>query len=227
MAQEFEFSQVHTANKRGFLSMLVIMLGFSFFSASMWAGGSLGVALTSPMFLGAVLIGNLILGCYTGLLAYIASKTGLSTHLLAHYSFGTKGSKFASGLLSVTQVGWFGVGVAMFALPVQRLFPDIPLWIWIGAAGILMTSTAGFGIRALALFSLVAVPVLTLLGLFSVRKAFCDFCGDEAWWHLVPTELTSCAPAVVLCIASFFCCYLDRAIANFISDYTHPKSSRD
>ncbi|MDI8746333.1 cytosine permease, partial [Salmonella enterica subsp. enterica serovar Montevideo] len=46
---------------------------------------------------------------------YIGAKTGLSTHLLARYSFGVKGSWLPSLLLGGTQVGWFGVGAPISA----------------------------------------------------------------------------------------------------------------
>ena len=50
----------------------------------------MGVSLTFMEFIGIVLAGNLVLGIYTGALAHIAAKTGLSTHLLAKYAFGAK-----------------------------------------------------------------------------------------------------------------------------------------
>lgn len=100
-------------------------VGVNLFSASMWTGGSLGTGLTYHDFFMAVLIGNLLLGIYTSLLGYIGSSTGLSTHLLARFSFGSKGSWLPSFLLSGTQVGWFGVGVAMFAIPVQKPLASI------------------------------------------------------------------------------------------------------
>jgi len=118
---DFALGHVDESHKRGFLPMMVLMLGFTFFSASMWAGGKLGTGLTALELMGAVMAGNLILGCYTAFLASIAAETGLSTHLLARYSFGEKGSYLPSFLLGITQVGWFGVGVAMFALPVQKV----------------------------------------------------------------------------------------------------------
>ena len=90
---------------------------------------SVPVFLIMILFL-AVLFGNLLLGIYTAFLGFIGAKTGLSTHLLARYSFGVKGSWLPSLLLGGTQVGWFGVGVAMFAIPVgesdgdRRQYPD-------------------------------------------------------------------------------------------------------
>ena len=119
---DYALGHVHSKDKKGFLSMFVVMLGFTFFSASMLTGGNLGTGLTLKEFFIAVLLGNLILACYTGLLAYIGADTGLSMHLLARYSFGEKGSYLASFITSITQIGWFGVGIAMFAIPVANRF---------------------------------------------------------------------------------------------------------
>ncbi|MCV5707805.1 cytosine permease, partial [Escherichia coli] len=77
-------------------------------------------------------------GIYTACLGYIGASTGLSTHLLARYSFGVKGSWLPSLLLGGTQVGWFGVGVAMFALPVQKATGIDVNWL-IAISGMLMT----------------------------------------------------------------------------------------
>ena len=203
-SRDYEFSAVQDDGRSGMWSMLIIMLGFSFFSVSMWAGGTIGSALTSPAFIAAVLLGNLLLSCYTGLLAYIAGKTHLSTHLLAHYSFGRKGSYLPSLLLAVTQTGWFGVGVAMFAVPVSKLFPEVPLWILVWGAGLLMTSTAYFGIRALAWLSAVAVPAIIILGCMSMQMAINDFGGWREWLEVVPeAEPMSLMTAVGLVVASF------------------------
>ncbi|MCB2545450.1 cytosine permease, partial [Listeria monocytogenes] len=73
-------------------ALSVVMLGLTFFSASMWTGGTLGTGLSYDDFFLAVLLGNLMLGLYTAILGCIGARTGLSTHLLAHYSFGSKGS---------------------------------------------------------------------------------------------------------------------------------------
>jgi cytosine permease len=199
---DFALGHVSDSHQKGFLPMMVVMLGFTFFSASMWAGGKLGTGLTALQLIGAVMAGNLILGCYTAFLAAIAARTGLSTHLLARYSFGEKGSYLPSLLLGLTQVGWFGVGVAMFALPVQKVTGwDINLLI--GVSGIVMTATAWFGIRALTILSLIAVPAIAVLGFFSVGTAFSEFGGMEAWFAMVPSEPMGLFTAIGICVASF------------------------
>ncbi len=177
---DFEQGAVSAESRKGFLSMLMVMLGFTFFSASMWAGSTLGAGMDFTGFLWAVMAGNLILGAYCGALAFIAARTGNSIHILCRYSFGTKGSYLPSFLLGITQVGWFGVGVAMFSIPVQKWLESMghawasssaSLWYITLVAGLLMTSTAYFGIKSLTVLSYVAVPAIIVLGLYSSIRA--------------------------------------------------------
>ena len=199
---DFALGHVADSHKKGFWPMLVVMMGFTFFSASMWAGGKLGTGLTAGEFFLAVMTGNLLLGCYTALLAAIAARTGLSTHLLARFSFGEKGSFLPSFLLAITQVGWFGVGVAMFALPVQKV-TGWNLHLIILVSGSIMTMTAWFGMRALTLLSFIAVPAIGILGFFSVGKALNDFGGMDAWLGILPAEPMGMFAAIGICVASF------------------------
>lgn len=203
MHTEFEFAPVAQHSRRGFGTMLVVMLGFTFFSASMYAGANLGNGMNVPRFLLAVLAGNLILGVYTGLLAYIAAHTGLSTHLLVRRAFGQQGAILPSVLLGVTQVGWFGVGVAMFALPVAQLFPHFPRLLLILVSGACMSLTAYYGIKSLTILSIIAVPAIVLLGCGSMVKAFLDFGGIAAWFAVEPSSHLPLAAAIGMCVGSF------------------------
>ena len=62
---DFEQGAVPQSSRRGFWSMLVVMLGFTFFSASMFAGGKLGAGMTFTGLLWAVLAGNLLQQLYS------------------------------------------------------------------------------------------------------------------------------------------------------------------
>lgn len=204
MAQDNDFSlgPVPKTERKGVVSLTLVMLGLTFFSASMWTGGSLGTGLTYHDFFMAVLIGNLLLGIYTSLLGYIGSSTGLSTHLLARFSFGSKGSWLPSLLLSGTQVGWFGVGVAMFAIPVQKA-TGIDTNTLIIASGLLMTVTVYFGISALMVLSTIAVPAIALLGSYSVYEAIHSVGGLEVIQHKVPEQPIDFSIALAMVIGSF------------------------
>jgi cytosine permease len=160
----------NSKERKSFWSMFVIMLGFTFFSASMSVGAKMANGLDLSGFVWAILIGGLILGAYTGVLAYIGSKTGLSLDLLAHRSFGSFGSYLPSALISFTQIGWFGVGVAMFAFPAAEML-NISPWILVIIAGACMTSSAYFGMKGLEIVSFISVPLIAILGIYSMVTA--------------------------------------------------------
>ena len=169
---DFTTGKVAQTGRKSNLSMFMIMLGFTFFSASMWAGQKLAAGLDFQGFMLSLLLGGLILGAYTGALGFIGAESGLTLDMLARRSFGTKGSWLPSAMISFTQVGWFGVGLAMFAIPVAKevlhldLDGDMPakVYMLVAIAGILMTASAYFGIKGLTLISYIAVPAVAILG---------------------------------------------------------------
>lgn len=167
---DYSLEAVPQTARKKFWPMFFIMLGFTFFSASMSVGAKLGNGLDFSGFVWAVLIGSVILSVYTGGLGYIGSATGLSLDLLAQRSFGTVGSFLPSALISFTQIGWFGVGLAMFAIPAAEVLHVSP-WVLIGVAGLCMTSSAYFGIKGLEIVSYISVPLIAVLGIYSMATA--------------------------------------------------------
>lgn len=167
---DYSLEAVPKTARKGFWTMFVVMLGFTFFSASMSVGAKMGNGLDFSGFVWAVIIGGIILGAYTGGLGYIASDTGLSLDLLAQRSFGTVGSKLPSALIALTQIGWFGVGAAMFAIPAAELLNISPI-ILVVAAGVCMTSSAYFGMKGLTIVSAISVPLIAILGTYSMITA--------------------------------------------------------
>ena len=164
---DYAENAVPATARRSFLTMFMIMLGFTFFSASMWVGQQLADGLDLTGFIGALIVGGAILALYTGLLGYVGAKTGLSLDLLARKAFGTKGSYLPSAMISFTQIGWFGVGVAMFAIPVANELlggSKAAEWALVIVAGICMTASAYFGIKSLTIVSYIAVPCVAILG---------------------------------------------------------------
>ena len=201
-SDNFSLKPVPQSERKGVIALTFVMLGLTFFSASMWTGGTLGTSLSYNDFWLAVIVGNLMLGVYTSLLGYIGAKTGLTTHILARYSFGVRGSWLPSLLLGGTQVGWFGVGVAMFAIPVNK-FTGIDVNILILLSGGLMTLTVFFGISALTILSAIAVPAIAILGCYSVYLAVNDIGGLEVLKNLQPKEPIDLPMAITLVVGSF------------------------
>lgn len=170
---DYSLEPVPLSARRGFWAVGFVMLGFTFFSASMSVGAKLGNGLDLGGFIAAIVIGGLILAVYTGFLAHIGARTGLSMDLMAHHAFGTHGSFLPSALIGLTQMGWFGVGVAMFALPSGELLGISP-WLIVIVAGALMTASAYYGIKAIELVSFVSVPLIAILGTYSMVTATAD-----------------------------------------------------
>ena len=177
---DFTSSRVTPEGRKSNISMFMVMLGFTFFSASMWAGQKLAAGLDFGGFISALILGGIILGAYTGALGYIGAKTGLTLDMLAHRSFGRKGSWLPSAMISFTQVGWFGVGLAMFAIPVAQEFMGLEVtpdhmpyqgYVLVAIAGMLMTASAYFGIKSLTLISWIAVPMVGILGTVAMIMA--------------------------------------------------------
>jgi cytosine permease len=171
---------VDQKGRKSNLSMFMVMLGFTFFSASMWVGQQLANGLNWSQFVWAIVLGGAILAAYTGALGWIGAESGLTLDMLARKSFGTKGSWLPSAMISFTQTGWFGVGLAMFAIPVAKeimgleVTPDSMPWegyLLVFFAGILMTASAYYGIKSLTIVSYIAVPAVAILGTIAMILA--------------------------------------------------------
>ena len=167
---DYSLEAVPESARKGFWNMFFVMLGFTFFSASMSVGAKLGNGLDLSGFIWACIIGGVILSAYCGVLAFIGASTGLNMDLLCRRAFGTKGSYLSSFLLGFTQIGWFGVGVAMFSIPAAQLL-GINEWILTIVAGLLMTATAATGMKALEIVSYISVPLIVILGVYSMITA--------------------------------------------------------
>ena len=155
-ADNFILKPVPVSERKGIIALTFVMLGLTFFSASMWTGGTLGTTLTYDDFFLAVLIGNLMLGVYTSFLGYIGAKTGLTTHILARYSFGIKGSWLPSALLggysvylAINDVG--GLDTLRALMPKEPLSLSVAITLVVGSfisAGTLTADFVRFGKHA-------------------------------------------------------------------------------
>ncbi|PAB60069.1 cytosine permease [Anaeromicrobium sediminis] len=200
---DYALEPVPESARRGLISMSTVMLGFTFFAASMWTGGTLGMGFRLwPDLILVITLGNLILGVYGAFLGYAAAKTNLSTHILARYAFGIKGSKLPSFMLAFTQIGWFGVGVAMFAYPINK-FTGVSIIPLIIIGGILMTATVVIGFKAIEWISKIAVPAIILLGCMSVGKAIISGGGLQSLLAVQPEQKLTVAVGTALTVGSF------------------------
>lgn len=202
-AADTEFANEKVSgNRQSFWQVLVVMVGFTFFTPSMTAGGNLGLGLTLSNFIIAVVLGNLFLSFYTGFLAHIGQTTGMNLDLLARKSFGDKGSYVPSLLIGLTQMGWLGVGVAMFAIPVSNLY-GINTYLLVLLVGTAFTITSIFGIKALAFFGSIAVPLIAILGFYSMGISAEAAGGFMNIFPETPAQPMTMAAALSIVIGNF------------------------
>ncbi|GAD52571.1 cytosine permease [Halarchaeum acidiphilum MH1-52-1] len=199
---------VPRSERRDLLSISAVLLGFVFFAGTMWSGAEVGAAIGMQRTLSVMAVGYAILGVYVAVLCLIAARAGLTTVLLARYTFGSAGAKWADLLLGGTQVGWFGVTIPMVAVPTASYFGvNTPTWVaaltvvW----GVLHLSSAYVGYDGMEKLSFVAVPVLVIVGLVSTYIAAGDVGGVSALLHVAGDSGTAMTfgAAVTVVVGTF------------------------
>jgi len=203
---DYPIDHVPESERKGLISISAVLLGFVFFAGTLWAGADVGAAMGFGPMLGAMAVGYAILGVYVATLCGISAKAGLTTVLLARYSFGRWGAKFADLLLGGTQVGWFGVTIPLVAVPTARFFGvDTPTFtaVLILAWGLAHLATAYFGYEGMETLSFVAVPVLVVVGVLSIFIAVGDAGGIEGLFAGTGTGELGFAAAVTIVVGTF------------------------
>lgn len=203
--EDFPLMEVPLEYRKSLWSTSVVLLGFTFFTATMWGGGSLGVAFPFGQLMGVIALGNFLLGAYVAVLGFIAFKTGLNSVLLARFSFGDRGSRWPDFVLGFTQIGWYAWGTATIALVFTKLLslPEgltIPLMIFFGMAFCL---TAMVGYRGLEKLSVVSVPLMMILLLWSFVLASREAGGVAGLLSLEPAESMTLGAAITIVFGTF------------------------
>lgn len=203
--QDYPLSPVPMNQRKSVWSMGLILLGFTFFTATMWAGGSIGVAFDFSTMLLVLAVGNLLLGLYAAALGYIAAKTGLNTALMSRYTFGEVGSKLSDFILGFTQIGWYAWGTATMAILLVKLtgIPEsltTPLMVLFGFG---FCVTAFIGYRGLEWLSRLAVPSMIILVAISMSIATSDAGGLSGLLAITPSNDMTVAAAITLVFGTF------------------------
>jgi len=202
---DYPLDHVPGDERKGLASISAVLLGFVFFAGTIWAGAEVGAAMGFGPMLTAMAVGYVILGVYVAALCGIAAEAGLTTVLLARYTFGRGGAKFADLMLGGTQVGWFGVTIPLVAIPTATFFGlDTPTFtaalilLW----GVFHLATAYFGYEGMERLSFVAVPVLVIVGLLSMAIAVGDVGGIDGLFGGGTGEM-GFAAAVTIVVGTF------------------------
>ncbi len=130
-SEDYPLSAVPLDARKSIWSMAFMLLGFTLYSGTFFAGGLVGPAYRFWDLVGLIIVGNLILGGYAAALGYIAAKSGLSTVLMARFSFGSIGSRWVDFILGFTQIGWYAWGSGLIADLLNKLAGVPTSWNWL------------------------------------------------------------------------------------------------
>lgn len=202
---DYPLSEVPSGARKGLFSTAILLFGFTFFTATMFAGGKIGMAFDFTTLLWAVVIGNLLLGLYAAVLGLIACRSGLNSVLMGRFCFGEMGSKLSDVLLGFTQIGWYAWGTATIAIVLVKILglPEgltIPLMVLFGF-GFCLTAFVGY--KGLDLLSRVAVPAMLVLLVASLWIATRDIGGLAGLLAVEPSESMSLSVAITLVFGTF------------------------
>ncbi len=204
--EDFPLEEVPLDNRKSFWSLTSVLLGFTFFTATMWAGGALGTSFKFfPDLLLIIAAGNLLLGGYVAALGYIAYQSGLNTVMMGRFCFGEIGSKLTDVILGITQVGWYAWGTATIAIILTELLGfdksfSTYLMIFFGFA---FCWTAVIGYKGLEKLSIVAVPLMIILIFLSIGISIKDIGGIKSLLKVVPTTELSIGAALTIEFGTF------------------------
>jgi len=204
--RDYPVTPVPAHARKGFFSLMVVLLGFTVFTPTMLAGASLGEAFGLGQLLLVIAIGSLVLGAYVSVLGWIGARTGLTTVVMARYTLGTRGSKLASVLLGGTQIGWYGVVVGTIGELTAQAFGwesyAAKAAIMIGVSA-LMCATACYGYRGMYWVSLVSTPLILILAFWVMLRSLDEVGGWAGLAAVEPGGTMPVAVAVTTVVGTF------------------------
>ena len=203
---DYPLTPVPAGARKSFFSLAVVLLGFTIFTPTMLAGAELGTAFSFWDLTLVILAGSIVLGAYVAAMGYVGARTGLTTVVMARYSFGDRGSKLASLLLGGTQIGWYGVIVGT----IGDLTAEAAGWESYGAkasvmiaASALMCVTACYGYRGMYWVSLVSTPLILALAVWVVFRSLDEVGGFDGLTAVEPTTSMTFAVAITTVVGTF------------------------
>ena len=202
--EDYPLSAVPLSDRKPFWSLSLLLMGFALTSTTLFAGGALGPAFSFSQLITIILVGNLILGAYCAALGYIASQSGLTTVLMARFSFGNIGSRWVDFILGFTQIGWYAFTTAIIVQALLGVFgaPDSGLFyvLLVFFFNYAFCATAYIGYRAIDWLSRLAVPAMLILVALSMVLALRDFDGATI---AEPSGALSMGAALAVVIGTF------------------------
>ena len=167
---DYSLSRVPAEAKQPFWRILFIRIGAICCVSQLMLGAALGYGMTFFDAFLATMLGSVLLQVVSWALGTAAAHEGLSTSLISRWcGLGKGGSAVFGGIVAISMVGWFGVQNCVFGQGMSDIIPftdflgDLEYPIWAIITGIGITLLVVFGIKAIANFATIFVPLFVIV----------------------------------------------------------------
>ena len=109
--------------KKGFCSIAFVAAGYCICMSGLYTGAAMGFGMNFKEAILAVIVGNVILSVYGGLIGAAGAREGVSTSMLARHTFGREGSKVIGILLAAVMAAGTLCRWDFSVQPCQPCFP--------------------------------------------------------------------------------------------------------
>lgn len=181
LESEFEHGSVPLTHRKSLTSVTLVWVGFPMIITGAITGAALVLSMGFQRGLLAMIVGNVLMLAYVGLLSRRGAESGLNFGLLASITFGKKGYMVAAGLLSTILVGWFAVQTGLTGESMHKVF-HTNLATTTLIAGILYMLITVLGIKALSFVGAISAPLFVVLGLYAVNVVMSDH-SRQVWLY--------------------------------------------
>src|SRR6201996_6207927 len=165
LGEEYEHKPVALAARRSLFSVTMVWIGFPMIITGAMTGSVLVLGMGFSRALAAMIIGNLLMFAYVGLLGLIGTKRGMNFSLIASIVFGRKGYVFSSGLLSTLLLGWYAVQTGITGNLISSTY-HLNYVLMTVIAGVLYIAITFIGVKGLHYIGLISVPLFVILGVW-------------------------------------------------------------
>lgn len=165
---DYSLSRVPKEAKRPLWEILFIRIGALCCVSQLMLGAALGFGMSFWGAFWATMLGSVVLQVVSWAIGTAAAREGLSTSLLTRWcGLGKMGSALFGAVVAISMVGWFGVQNSVFGEGMYTITGVLNYPIWAAITGIGVTLLVVFGIKAIAKFATVFVPLFVIVVVWS------------------------------------------------------------
>lgn len=158
---EYEHEPVPVTKRKSLLTVSAVWIGFPMILTNAVPGGLVVAALGFKSGIAAIIVANIIMAVYVGLLSYRAGETGKNFALQTTETFGSVGYSIASGFLATVVVGWFAFNTGATGSALHNSFGwNEPLVAFITGLAFIVVTYVGF--KAVSVLSGLAAPLFVI-----------------------------------------------------------------